>query len=153
MGMKKSGVSDEEPIHTMWQYLEPHFMTGSQQNDLLEILHAHVATNPEQTVLTIGHLGKKNKHWVALAVDTEAKKIHYGDSVGSPIPTNLLAVYQWWMQQHCSSSFKLNNLPITQQEDESSCGILYAPLKMQAARMSTFIWVANTILELVRLLG
>jgi hypothetical protein len=133
--MKKSGVSDEEPIHTMWQYLGPHlapyFTTGSQQNNLLEILHACVATNPElvqrlrvegvalfnklveavtagttseeyktqkgfvwvrglgeglvacsQTVLINGHLGKKNKHWVALAVDTEAKTIHYGDSVG-----------------------------------------------------------------------
>jgi hypothetical protein len=119
-----------------------------------------------QTVLTIGHLGRKNKHWVALAVDTEVKKIHYGDSVGSLIPTNLLAAYQWWMQQHCSSSFELDNLPITQQEDESSCGILadntlthltfpdevplYAPLEMQAARMSTFIQVMNTILEFVR---
>lgn len=37
-GMKKCGVSDTEPIHTMWRYLEPHFTSGSQKNDLLEIL-------------------------------------------------------------------------------------------------------------------
>jgi hypothetical protein len=73
------------------------------------------------------------------------------------------------MQQHYSSSFELNNLLITQQEDELSRSILadnalthltfpdevplYASLEMQAARMSAFIWVANTILELVHLLG
>ena len=32
-GVKKCGVSDTEPIHTMWRYLGPHFTTGSQQND------------------------------------------------------------------------------------------------------------------------
>jgi hypothetical protein len=188
----------------MWRYLGLHFTTGSQQNNLLEILHARVTTDPKlvqqlhvegvalsnklievvaagttseeykmqkgfawvrglgqglvtcsQMVLTTAHLGKKNKHWVALAVDTEAKKIYYGDSLGSLIPTNLFATYQWCMQQHYSSSSELHNLPITQQEDESSCSIvadnalthltfpnkvpLYTPLEMQATRMLTFI--------------
>jgi hypothetical protein len=37
-GAKKSGVSNSEPIHTLWRYLGPNFTTGSQQNDLLKII-------------------------------------------------------------------------------------------------------------------
>jgi len=102
-------------------------------------------------------------------VDTKEKKICYGDSLGLPIPSNLLATYQWWMQQHCSLPLELKDLPITKQEDGSSCGILADnalrhfttpddvplcdPVEMHAARMSTFIHVANTILESVSLSG
>ena len=45
-GIKKCGLSDSEPIHTLWRFLGPHFTTGSQQNDLLEILRSHVAADP-----------------------------------------------------------------------------------------------------------
>ena len=47
-GAKKSGVSDAESIHTLWRFLGPHFTTGSQQNDLLEILRGKIATDPDE---------------------------------------------------------------------------------------------------------
>jgi hypothetical protein len=34
-GGKTCGLSDDKPIHTLWQYLGPHFTTGSQQNNML----------------------------------------------------------------------------------------------------------------------
>jgi hypothetical protein len=45
-GINKCGVSNTEPIHTMWHYLGPHFTTGSQQNDLLETLRNRIVTDP-----------------------------------------------------------------------------------------------------------
>ena len=191
----------------------PRFTSGSQQNDLLEILRSHIAADPilvqqfrvegvditaklmeaaatkgtdayqteqrfawvrsigddmmkrQQAVLTMAHLGNKNKHWVGLVVDARDKAIYYGDSLDSPIPPNLLETYQWWILQHSSTSFDLKNLPITHQEDGYLCGILadnalahFALLKLfplfksfeaRAARMSAFVRVAYHILEQV----
>jgi hypothetical protein len=52
-GIDKCGVSNSEPIHTLWRYLGPHFTMGSHQNDLLEILHSHVAADPDLIVLKV----------------------------------------------------------------------------------------------------
>jgi len=35
---------------------------------------------------------------------------HYGDSLGYPIPPDLLRNYEWWISQHSSSSFVLKDL-------------------------------------------
>ncbi|KAJ6632260.1 hypothetical protein B0H10DRAFT_1770791, partial [Mycena sp. CBHHK59/15] len=35
---KPEGLSDSEPIHNLWRFLGPHWLTGSQQNDMLELL-------------------------------------------------------------------------------------------------------------------
>jgi hypothetical protein len=212
-GIKKCGLSDSEPIHTLWRFLGPHFTTGSQQNDLLEILRSHVAADPglvqhirvegvaltaklaeaaatngtdayhtekrfawvrtlgedimkrEQALLTLAHLGDDNQHWVGLVVDAKEKAMHYGDSLGYPIPPDLLRNYEWWISQHSSSSFVLKDLPVTHQEDGSSCGVLadnglnhftwpklfplFKSFEARAARMSTFIRVAKHILERV----
>jgi hypothetical protein len=45
-GIKKCGLSDSEPIHTLWRFWGLHFTTGSQQNDHLEILCSHIAADP-----------------------------------------------------------------------------------------------------------
>lgn len=74
-GMKKSGVSDEEPIHTMWRYLGPNFTTGSQQNDLLEILCARVATNPELVQrLRVEEVALSNKLVEAVTAGTTSEE-------------------------------------------------------------------------------
>jgi hypothetical protein len=212
-GINKCGVLDTEPIDTMWCYLGPHFTTRSQQNDLLEILHNCIVTDPglvqrlhvegvaltaalkgavatrgmdtyhtgqqfawiraigddlmkqEQALLTMAHLGDDNKHWVGIVIDARDKVIYYGDSLESPIPPDLLETYQWWILQHSTSSFDLQDLPITHQEDGSSCGILadnglshfafpelfplFKSFEVHAARMSTFTHIANHILEQV----
>jgi hypothetical protein len=212
-GINKCDVLDTEPIHTMWRYLGPHFTTGSQQNDLLEILHNHIITNPglvqclcvkgvaltaalkgavatrgmdayhtgqqfawiraigddlmkqEQALLTMAHLDDDNKHWVGIVINAQDKVIYYGDSLESPIPPDLLETYRWWISQHLTSSFDLQDLPITRQEDGSSCGILadnslshfafpelfllFKSFEVRAARMSTFARIANHILKQV----
>lgn len=212
-GINKCGVSDNEPIHTLWRFLGPHYTTGSQQNDLLEILRCRIASDPslvqhmrvegvdltvkimkaattrgtdeyqieqgfawvrslgndllrrEQTLLTVAHLGEDNKHWVALVVDVKDKSIRYGDSLGLPIPSELLEAYTWWLAQHSPIVFENNHLPITKQEDGSSCGTLadnclnhfatpmispmIKTLAIREARMSAFSCIANHVLERV----
>ncbi|KAJ7817258.1 hypothetical protein B0H14DRAFT_2293953, partial [Mycena olivaceomarginata] len=37
-GWKKMGLSDSEPYHTLSRFLGPHWLTGSHQNDMLELL-------------------------------------------------------------------------------------------------------------------
>ena len=122
-------------------------------------------TTRQQALLTIANLGDENQHWVGLVVDAEEKAIYYGDSLESPIPPDLVETYQWWISQHSSTSFEVKNLPITHQEDGSSCGILadnslthfalpnlvplFKSFEARAARMSAFIHVANHILERV----
>jgi hypothetical protein len=118
----------------------------------------------EQALLTLAHLGDNNQHWVRLVVDAKEKAIHYGDSLEYPIPPDLLQNYEWWISQHSSSSFVLKDLPVTHQEDGSSCGVadnglnhftspklfpLFKSSEARAARMSTFIRVAKHILERV----
>jgi hypothetical protein len=53
----------------------------------------------EQALLTVAHLGSDNQHWVGLIVDAKERAIHYGDSLKSPIPHDLLQTYQWWIVQ------------------------------------------------------
>lgn len=35
---KPRGLSDDEPIHTLWQNLGSNWLSGSSQNNLLELL-------------------------------------------------------------------------------------------------------------------
>ena len=121
-----------------------------------------------QALLMIAHLGEDNKHWVGLVIDAKEHTIHYGDALGSPIPAKLLEAYEWWILQHTPSPFKMKDLPVTKQDDGSSCGILadnsldhfalpgaYPLMKpsqvCSIGRMSTFICVASHILERVSL--
>jgi len=51
--------------------------------------------------------------------------IHYGDSLGTSIPSKLYDVYTWWLQQHNPAILSsLKTLPVTDQTDGYSCGIL-----------------------------
>ncbi|KAJ7779365.1 hypothetical protein DFH07DRAFT_730171, partial [Mycena maculata] len=43
---KPVGLSDSEPFHTLWHFLGTHWLTGSQMNDMLEILRYKINTNP-----------------------------------------------------------------------------------------------------------
>jgi hypothetical protein len=120
----------------------------------------------QRALLTIAHLGDDNKHWVRLIIDAKEQTTHYGDALNAPIPTDLFEAYEWWISQHTPSPFEMKDLQITKQEDGESCGILadnglnhfalpgVFPL-MKASevrtvgRMSTFIRIANHILERV----
>ncbi|KAJ7468437.1 hypothetical protein B0H11DRAFT_2045881, partial [Mycena galericulata] len=39
---KPPGLSDSEPVYNLWRFLGPHWLTGSQQNDMLELLRRKV---------------------------------------------------------------------------------------------------------------
>ncbi|TFK16529.1 hypothetical protein FA15DRAFT_552438, partial [Coprinopsis marcescibilis] len=71
------------------------------------------------TVINLG-----GNHWVACIIDFRKETIHYGDSLGKPIPTLPLGTLRWWISQHTESTFMVANLPITTQRDGYSCGIL-----------------------------
>ncbi|KAF8062527.1 hypothetical protein FPV67DRAFT_1452345 [Lyophyllum atratum] len=43
---KPAGLSDGEPIHELWRYLGPHWLTGSQQNDMLSMLRDSILARP-----------------------------------------------------------------------------------------------------------
>jgi hypothetical protein len=60
-----------------------------------------------QALLTVAHLGEDNKHWVGLVVDAKENRVHHGNSLESPIPSDLLETYQWWIAQHSSALFEL----------------------------------------------
>ncbi|KAJ6630032.1 hypothetical protein B0H10DRAFT_1939273 [Mycena sp. CBHHK59/15] len=48
MGLEKIEVlSDSEPYHTLWQFLGLHWLTGSQQNNMLELLHHKIDSKPK----------------------------------------------------------------------------------------------------------
>jgi hypothetical protein len=44
---KPPGLSDSEPAHNLWRFLGPHWLAGSQQNDMLELLRHKVDSDPE----------------------------------------------------------------------------------------------------------
>jgi len=121
----------------------------------------------KQQILTQHHLGKENRHWVGLVVDGKHEIIHYGDSFGTDMPSDLREAYQWWLSQHSQSTFALRTLAIAVQEldDNSSCGFLATnslehfafpdtiPLllrsEIQMKRLKTFILAAQQMLDQV----
>jgi hypothetical protein len=44
---KLVGLSDSEPFHTLWCFVGAHWLSGSQMNDMLELLQNKVNTIPE----------------------------------------------------------------------------------------------------------
>jgi hypothetical protein len=122
----------------------------------------------KQQILTQHHLGKDNHHWVGLVVDGECEIIHYGDSFGTDMPSDLREAYQWWLSQHSKSTFALRTLaiPVQELDDNSLCGFLATnslehfafpdtiPLlprsEIQMKRLKTFILAAQQMLDQVR---
>ncbi|KAF8172184.1 hypothetical protein K438DRAFT_1981629 [Mycena galopus ATCC 62051] len=43
---KPQGLSDAELLHTMWRFLGPHWLSGSQLNDMLELIYRKVCGDP-----------------------------------------------------------------------------------------------------------
>ena len=124
-----------------------------------EVVHSR------QGVLTIHHLRQDDQHWVAIVIDGKHETIHYRNSFGVEMPLELLNAYQWWLLQHAPSPFTIKRLPITSQEDTSSYGLLsqnsldhflfpstvllIASLGIHAARLKTFILMAEQIVDQV----
>ncbi|KAJ7041683.1 hypothetical protein C8F04DRAFT_1252615 [Mycena alexandri] len=46
-GVPKAGLSDSEEFHTLWRLLGPHWLSGSQMNDMLELLRYKINSNPD----------------------------------------------------------------------------------------------------------
>jgi hypothetical protein len=63
-------------------------------------------------------------HWCAVVINVDQLTIQYGDPMGLAPPSELLDVIRWWLSLSFSTTFSLHNLPITQQKDSFSCGIL-----------------------------
>ena len=79
------------------------------------------------TLITAVYLGTitNAKHWVPLIISDGGATINYGDSLSEPIPSKLYDAYTWWLQQHNPAiTSSLATLPVTDQTDSYSCGIL-----------------------------
>ncbi|PPR06353.1 hypothetical protein CVT26_004627 [Gymnopilus dilepis] len=71
------------------------------------------------TIINIGQ-----NHWVAVIVDFQCAEILHGDSLSGTIPAELEATLTWWTFHHTAQHFPIKKLPITQQRDGYSCGLL-----------------------------
>jgi hypothetical protein len=80
----------------------------------------------KMVLLTAGHLGQLEDdpelHWVAIVVDVEQGVTRYGDSFRTPIPEEIRAAYEWWMNEHRPERLTSSPLPISQQLDGDACG-------------------------------
>jgi hypothetical protein len=80
----------------------------------------------KMVLLTAGHLGhledEPELHWVSIVVDAEHGVTRYGDSFQTPIPEEIRAAYEWWMNQHKPERLTSNDLPISHQLDGHACG-------------------------------
>ncbi|KAJ7348641.1 hypothetical protein DFH08DRAFT_960023 [Mycena albidolilacea] len=46
-GLAKRGLSDLEPFHSLWRFLGTHWLSGSQMNDMLELLRHKINSDSE----------------------------------------------------------------------------------------------------------
>lgn len=65
-----------------------------------------------------------NNHWVAIVIDRTQSCYLYGDSMSSEIDKNLAEAIGWWIHVHTNIHYRYEALPITQQTDGYSCGLL-----------------------------
>ncbi|KAF8196183.1 hypothetical protein BJ912DRAFT_1056612 [Pholiota molesta] len=65
-----------------------------------------------------------NNHWVGIVIDVADLTVRYGDSLGGAGAVEIMDAVIWWLQFHIPSPFKRSVLPITQQTDDFSCGVL-----------------------------
>jgi hypothetical protein len=65
-----------------------------------------------------------SNHWVALVIDFAHGLLLYGDPMGQTMPSIVEDTYNWWLGQHCNSTFDIKSLPCTLQDDTFSCGLL-----------------------------
>ncbi|KAK6991966.1 hypothetical protein R3P38DRAFT_2571584 [Favolaschia claudopus] len=80
-------------------------------------------------LITAVHLGPvtNEPHWVAVVFDCRDKPtIRFGDSLGAPIPVELLTALTWWLSEHSPNEAAYAKLPIAPQDDGHSCGLLVA---------------------------
>lgn len=71
-----------------------------------------------------GVVNVRDNHWVAITIDVPSQKILYGDSLGASRSLTVQGALGWWMSIHIEGDFIYEALPITQQNDTFSCGIL-----------------------------
>ncbi|KAK7001137.1 hypothetical protein R3P38DRAFT_3217289 [Favolaschia claudopus] len=80
-------------------------------------------------LITAVHLGPvtNEPHWVAVVFDCRDKPtIRFGDSLGAPIPVELLTALTWWLSEHSPNEAAYAKLPIAPQDEGHSCGLLVA---------------------------
>jgi hypothetical protein len=74
------------------------------------------------TVVMISNLN--NNHWVAIVLDFGSHVIQYGDSFNLHPSIEALTALKWWTHYHTGTQFEVMLLPMTQQVDRHSCGLL-----------------------------
>ena len=80
----------------------------------------------KMVLLTAGYMGQLKDepelHWVSIVIDAEQGVTCYGDSFQNPIPEEICAAYECWMNQHRLKRLTSSHLPISCQLDGHACG-------------------------------
>jgi hypothetical protein len=128
--LKRTGINDCEiiPPYTfdilqqMYQAREaiPYGKDGARRN--IWGLGEEVLLGRRKAIAGIVNLN--GNHWAGVVVDVANLTIRFGDSLGGTGMTNVVYAVAWWLQSHTSAIFKHDALPITQQVDNFSCGVL-----------------------------
>ncbi|KAE9395284.1 hypothetical protein BT96DRAFT_997784 [Gymnopus androsaceus JB14] len=162
--MAKVGLSDCELISTLARFLSKQYTSGSNQNDILELLCIGVSSDlnlvsrycvedsgfipklleafnnhkvheysshPQYTwIWNLGHdlfnkgQGEFEEHWVSVHINFAEKCLMFDDPLTKDPPVKLHNICLWWINQHDTSDYTVEELPITRQEDGYSCGPL-----------------------------
>ncbi|KAJ7473130.1 hypothetical protein B0H11DRAFT_2037380 [Mycena galericulata] len=113
---KPPGLSDSEPVYNLWRFLGPHWLTGSQQNDMLELLRRKVDNDLtlSQKFRVQGTALNSPRNPIGFLSDLTSPSLPEKFSTAIPSP-NLF---------HLPSHLDLDRLPTGTQTDGFSCGML-----------------------------
>ncbi|KAJ7094036.1 hypothetical protein B0H15DRAFT_776460, partial [Mycena belliarum] len=72
-----------------------------------------------------GTISNENEnHWITLVIDAEKQIVGYGNGFRTQVPADLRKHLDWWLNEHLATKFKWVDIPVAQQTDPHSCGIL-----------------------------
>jgi hypothetical protein len=81
-----------------------------------------LASGTISNLVTIAHC--QDVHWVPIVIDFQACLVWHGDSLGWPMEKSHKTALEWWLAEYSTRKFTYRSLPITQQSDSHSCGLL-----------------------------
>ncbi|KAJ7772490.1 hypothetical protein B0H14DRAFT_2632318 [Mycena olivaceomarginata] len=147
----KRGLSDTEPLHTLWRYLGPSWMSSTDENDMLHARDAAGAncwrSGPAVELCEKLSTAFKNKEitsydessstrWIRslgqdifgrgerLVTIAHLHSPQYEKTLGGYRDGRLRSAFEWWAAKHTSDQLQFDTLPISSQTDGHSCGIL-----------------------------
>ncbi|KIL67421.1 hypothetical protein M378DRAFT_74122, partial [Amanita muscaria Koide BX008] len=125
----REGLSESVEVESVWfllklkeGYSDQEKYTSHQSYRWIRRQGQALGTGTCEQLVSIGNDGEN--HWIALVMDFTRGTVFYGDSLGKKISDHLREMLDWWIHLHTGRHFDYRDLPITQQQDSYSCGLL-----------------------------